>query len=266
MEDSILPIIVAITSFVVLLWILFAMIERGYALIFKKPLYVHFYFKLHKLPADLKMHLRLHCKYFSKLRFRDQLYFEHRVMCFLRKYTYNSSKGALIDDELRILIASAYVMLTFGMRRYLTNVFETILIQPDSYYSAEESQLHNGEFNPKYKAVVFSRKALEESFRNDSDNLNIAIHEFAHVLTYSTMKRRDVSSSIFTDQYHKIIKEIKQFDNAEQLKNSEYFRIYALTNQYEFVAVILEHFFETPDQFQNEFPNLYKDVRLMINQ
>ncbi len=264
-EDSI-RLVVAIFSIVFLLLMVFSFVERGYVLIFHKPIYVHFYLKLQKLPINSLILLRQHSKYYSALNQKHQLYFEHRVACFLQKYTFTSRKDAVIDDELKILIASAYVMLTFGMRRYLTNAFKTILIHPDSYFSAQENQLHNGEFNPKYKAVVFSRKALLYGFHNDTDNLNLAIHEFAHVVTYSSIKGRDVSSSIFSDQYEKIIKKIKQFDNAEKLRNSSYFRIYAFTNQYEFVAVILEHYFESPNKFKKEFPELYSDVRAMINQ
>jgi Mlc titration factor MtfA (ptsG expression regulator) len=32
-----------------------------------------------------------------------------------------------------------------------------------------------------------------------------------------------------------------------------------------FLAVILEHFFETPQVFKKEFPELYSNVRDMIN-
>ncbi len=266
MNESIIAITVVLLSVVFFSWMLFSFIEHCYAMLLKKPLYVHFYLKLKTLPIHPLMLLRQQSTYFSKLNHRDQLYFEHRVVCFLQKYTFTSRDEAIIDDELKILIASAYVMLTFGMRRYLTNAFKTILIYPDSYFSTQKEQMHNGEFSPKYKAVVFSRKALVEGFQNDSDNLNLAIHEFAHVVTYSSMKGKDVSSSIFSDQYQKIIKKIKQFDNAEEIRNSSYFRIYAFTNQFEFVAVILEHYFESPNQFKKEFPELYSDVRAMINQ
>jgi Mlc titration factor MtfA (ptsG expression regulator) len=50
-----------------------------------------------------------------------------------------------------------------------------------------------------------------------------------------------------------------------ELVASNYFRFYAYTNQVEFLAVILEHFFETPQVFKKEFPELYSNVRDMIN-
>jgi Mlc titration factor MtfA (ptsG expression regulator) len=44
-----------------------------------------------------------------------------------------------------------------------------------------------------------------------------------------------------------------------------YFRLYAYTNQYEFIAVILEYFFETPREFKQKLPELYGMVKKMIN-
>ncbi|WP_374707785.1 zinc-dependent peptidase [Flavobacterium sp. J372] len=46
---------------------------------------------------------------------------------------------------------------------------------------------------------------------------------------------------------------------------SGYLRDYAYTNQFEFLAVVLEHFFETPTEFKQRFPELYGMVKRMIN-
>lgn len=245
---------------------LFLFVEYPYLLFFKKPLYVHFYLKLEKISIAQLLLLRQHSQYFRRLNSKQQAYFEHRMHRFLEKYSFISRQDAIVDDEVKVLVASAYVMLTFGMRKYLSNAFSGILIYPDAYFSTQKEQMHNGEYSPKYKAVVFSRKALLEGFANGSDNLNLAIHEFAHVLTFGSMKQRDASATVFSDQYQLIIRKITQAENAAKLKKSSYFRLYAFTNQYEFVAVILEHFFESPQQFQSEFPELYQDVRVMINQ
>ncbi|NJM80811.1 MAG: zinc-dependent peptidase [Flavobacterium sp.] len=61
------------------------------------------------------------------------------------------------------------------------------------------------------------------------------------------------------------MQEVKHPSNYSRLLNSNYFRIYAYTNEFEFIAVILEHFFETPKQFKEEFPQLFEKVKTMIN-
>ena len=211
MEQLLFRIAIVLTVVLFFCWALFSLIEHGYALFFKKPLYVHFYLKLGKLPKSQLTVLRANSLYFRNLSEKRQGYFEHRVVSFLSKYNFVARDEVIIDDRIKMLIASGYVMLTFGMRKYLSKAFHSILIYPDAYHSIEEGQMHNGEFNPKYKAVVFSKKALIDSYENEVDNLNLAVHEFAHVLTYHSMKGRDVSSSIFSDQYQKIIKNISKF-------------------------------------------------------
>jgi Mlc titration factor MtfA (ptsG expression regulator) len=60
-------------------------------------------------------------------------------------------------------------------------------------------------------------------------------------------------------------KYLTETDVLSRLVNSDYFRVYAYTNQVEFLAVIFEHFFETPKLFKSQFPELYNYVREMIN-
>ena len=62
-----------------------------------------------------------------------------------------------------------------------------------------------------------------------------------------------------------IQKEINFPANRDKLINSNYFRIYAYTNQFEFLAVILEHYFESPTSFKQEFPQLFNNVSKMLN-
>jgi Mlc titration factor MtfA (ptsG expression regulator) len=56
-----------------------------------------------------------------------------------------------------VLIAATFVMLTFGMRHYLIDVFDKIIIYPQPYFSTIK-EYHKGEFNPGMKLLVFSWK------------------------------------------------------------------------------------------------------------
>lgn len=125
--------------------------------------------------------------------------------------------------------------------------------------------MHNGEFNPKYKAIVFSWQHFKEGIDADNDNLNLGIHEFAHALHLYGTKKQNNSAAIFASMYEQIRREVRRPANAKRLTESNYFRIYAFTNEFEFLAVILEHFFETPQTFQREFPELFLKVKRMIN-
>ena len=46
---------------------------------------------------------------------------------------------------------------------------------------------------------------------------------------------------------------------------SKYFRSYAYTNQYEFIAAVIESFIESPAEFRGQFPQVYDKVKQMLN-
>jgi Mlc titration factor MtfA (ptsG expression regulator) len=65
--------------------------------------------------------------------------------------------------------------------------------------------------------------------------------------------------------HNKINEEVSISSVRAQIIQSNYFRVYAFTNQFEFLTVILENFFETPLEFEKQFQDLYAKVALMLN-
>jgi Mlc titration factor MtfA (ptsG expression regulator) len=240
-------------------------IEPTYVVFFNKPLYIHYYFRVRKLNADQSSFLESNFSFYKKLPSKKKNYFNHRVASFIAKYQFIGQGGFEVTEEVKLLLAATYVMLTFGMRHYRINNFDKIIIYCESYYSVITKQYHKGEFNPALKALVFSWKDFEEGLKYENDNLNLGLHEFSHALYFHGLKGRDQSSVVFSDSYDKIIDYLKRPDVLKGLVESNYFRIYAYTNQAEFIAVVLEHFFETPLQFKQEHPELFTIVAEMIN-
>lgn len=250
-----------------LLYIFRVIIEPTYIMLFNKPVFVHFYPFLKSLDGGKEAVLHQNFKFYRDLSARRKAWFRHRVARFINKYDFASRDGLVVTDEMQLKIAAVWVMLSFGMRNYLPRIFSTIILYPDAFTSGNGQGYHKGEFNPKVKAVVFSWKHFAEGLTFDNDNLNLGLHEFAHVLHFSSIRRwsSGASSVIYGDMFRKLLQYIDDPDNRQQLIAEGYFREYAYTNQYEFVAVLLEHFFETPDAFRKKFPELYTIVKKMIN-
>ncbi|MGB1042148.1 MAG: zinc-dependent peptidase [Tenacibaculum sp.] len=254
-----LTIIISVVSAIV------NIIESVYVYFFNKPIFVHFYLVKKKLPKNKKEFLINGITFYKQLNDKHKKYFEHRLARFIRTYDFIERDGCKLTPEAKVLIASSYIKLTFGMRRYLTTTFDKIVVYPTSFYSQITKQYHKGEYNPKFKMIIFS---WEDFLLGDlvvNDNLNLGIHEFTHALTFHGKKSKDVSARIF----YKIFAEITAFmddeNNLAAIKSSNYFRAYGFTNKLEFVAVIMEHFFETPDDLQQKFPILYLKIEKMIN-
>jgi Mlc titration factor MtfA (ptsG expression regulator) len=226
---------------------------------------VHLYFLPKTLTPEQHQILRDNITFYNHLSNKKKKYFEHRLATFMANYQFISKEDLVLNEEIKVFISATAVKLTFGMRKYLIDVFDKIIIYPESYYSTSNDAWHKGEFNPRMKAIVFSWKDFLEGYEYHNDNLNLGLHEFAHAVHYHGLKRTDKSSILFARNYNAILDYTAQQHVAKKLIDSNYFRIYAFSNSFEFIAVLLEHFFETPDDFRNEFPELYEKVRKMIN-
>jgi len=249
----------------ILLMVLVRFTEPLYAYIFKKPFYVHFYPFPRRLNYERLFILQTKFSFYQRLPEKQKSYFEHRVAVFIAKYRFIGKEGLVVSEEMKVLIAATSTMLTFGMRQYLYRFFDKIIIFPTRYYSTSKGEYHKGEFNPAVKAIVFSWEDFVEGYLYENDNLNLGLHEFTHALHFQGLRSNDISAVIFADMCAKIIEEVKHEPNRNRLLASGYFRNYAFTNEFEFLAVILEYFFETPETFKQYFPELYSNVKKMIN-
>lgn len=257
--------IVFLLAFCLFLREIFVFFEYCFGLVFAKPFFVHFCpFPKKISPAALHF-LNANFPFYVGLSDKKKVYFEHRIACILNKYEFVAREDFVITEEVKVHVAATLTMLSFGMREYLCEVFDKIIIYPSVYFSRITKQYHKGEFNPNTKAVVFSWEDFQKGFDVSSDNLNLGIHEFAHVLHYQGLQSSGSGAVLFSRMYTIINEEMSDAEFRKQLIQSNYFRLYAFTNQFEFLAVILEHYFETPLEFETRFPDLYDKVSLMLN-
>ncbi|MFD1615450.1 zinc-dependent peptidase [Gelatiniphilus marinus] len=261
----ILAIIFAVLAYL-LLYFAFRMTEMAYVIKHKKPLYNHFYFYLKKLDEQKKYILKNRFAFYKNLSKKEKKYFEHRVALFIKDKDFIGIGENVITDEMRVLISATAVMLTFGFRDFYIAVISKIVVYPKQFYSNTNKAYHRGEFNPKLKTLVISWEDFKAGFSDQSYNLNLGIHEFTHAIHINSIKQRDISSTIFSDTFKELTK-LLSINEAlrDRLMASNYFRTYVFTDKFEFVAVIIENFIETPQEFKLQFPIVYAKVRQMLN-
>lgn len=244
----------------------FKMYEMVYVLKRRKPLYTHFYPVLKRLKRPQRDILKQRFSFYGKLNKKQQLFFEHRVASFISDKQFIGRKDFDVTDEMKVLISATAVMLTFGFRDFYIGLIDRIIIYPSEFYSKTNANYHKGEFNPRLKALVMSWEHFLMGYEITNDNLNLGIHEFAHAIHLNSLKERDVSSTIFSDTFNELTDLLADNKNLrDALLKSEYFRNYAYTNQYEFLAVIIENFIETPNEFYQQFPEVYGKTKQMLN-
>ncbi|MGB6269929.1 MAG: zinc-dependent peptidase, partial [Olleya sp.] len=224
------------------------------------------YFKLKKLnPAQFSI-LKNEFSFFKKLSPKHQSYFEHRVVKFIDSNQFIGKEDLIITDQMRVLVAATATMLTFGFRKYKIKLLDKVILYPKAFYSNTNQELHKGEFNPGYNAIVFSWEDFLYGYSIENDNYNLAIHEFVHAIHLDNLKERGPKAAIFLNSFADIAAFLDYNKTyKDRLITSEYFRDYAYTNQFEFVSVIIETFIETPNQFKSQFPEIYTKVKQMLN-
>ena len=122
-----------------------------------------------------------HIPFFNKLSIEDKQRFLARV------YHFKASKnfyyqGMAENPDIPVLISAAAVQLTFGLEKYKLTYFKDFYVLHDAYAIPEYPGLYIGHVAPK--GVYISWKHFLEGYKNDQDNVNVAIHELAHALEY----------------------------------------------------------------------------------
>ena len=241
------------------------LLEMGYVLKNKKPYFVHFYTFLRRLSPQQNDILKNHFIFFNKLSEKDKTFFEHRVASFINDKDF-IGRGIQITEEMKILLASTAVMLTFGFRDFYIGLIQKIVVYPDKFYSKTNKNYHKGEFNPKLKTLVISWADFKTGYEKPKDNINLGIHQFVHAIHLNSLNERDISSTIFTDTFEELTELLaKNHLLRDELTQSHYLRNYAFTNQFEFLAVTIETFIESPQDFKLQFPEVYYKIRQMLN-
>ena len=245
-------------------YIMLYVVEIIYQRNFKKPLIVFGHVFSKKISEADKLILRQNNPFYQKLKPKYKTYFEHRVATFIEKTEF-STRDISLNSEMKLTISAVYIQLTFGMKNYLNQLIQQVIIYPDVYLSTHTNEYYKGEFNPRMRTVVFSWSDFKEGIDVKNDNLNLGLHEFTHALHFATLKSDKPTHVLFNESLRNLFLSFSNETLRQNLLSSGFLRDYAFENQYEFVAVLLEHFFESPKEFKSKFPDIYLRVKQMIN-
>lgn len=230
--------------------------ELGYQIKTRRPLYNKY-----------KVILENYCAYYKLLSPKDRIEFERRLKHFMYSKRFIPRNGIeRITDEMRVLISASAIQLTFGLPEIYFANFDKILVYPDQYYSHINKQYHLGEVNPRAGIIVLSWKAFVHGYGDLRDSYNVGIHEMAHAIHFENR----IKNEEYDFLNHEALRSLEKITVRETMQikmgNPHLLRSYAGTNHYEFFAVSLEYFFEQPDQMHLQLPDLYKTLKLLLNQ
>lgn len=230
----------------------------------KKPYFIHFYLKTKELPSHLQVFLDENY-FYNTLDKRRKRYFAHRTFRFLEDTNFVGREGLVIDDFMRMQIAIMVTQLTFGMRHYLLEYLETIVIYPTSFYSILNKTENIGEFNPRSRALALSWRDFQKGNLHQDKGKSLGIHEITHAIHHNSIKNNNISCEIFYDTFLLLEKYLGSSEVREKIVETKILREYAYTDKFEFIAVLVEVFMESPKELKEKFPQIYYYVVQMLN-
>lgn len=225
-------------------------------------------FFLRKLKKEEIQILEKYFSYFRKLNRKHQAEFIRKLeMILCTKKFIGRGSISEVSSEMEVLIGATIVQVTFGWKRIRLPHFDKILIYPDSYYSSSLKRHHKGEVNPKLGLIVVSWQSFVEGLIDNSDGVNLGIHEIAHALHLENQIRFNGESD-FLDKKQWVKYELLAARELERVKSGKtrLMRDRAGIDEHEFFAVALETFFEKPSQFKSEIPDLYQVLVNLLRQ
>tara|TARA_R110000868_G_scaffold21640_12_gene89882 strand:- start:28162 stop:28938 length:777 start_codon:yes stop_codon:yes gene_type:complete len=227
--------------------------------------YSLYFAKLKPLTISEKKIILNNFPVYKKLSSRQKQKFEYRILRFRKEKQFIFHGLIPRQEDMALLLSATGTMLTLGLKSYRIPAIERIIIYPNQYFSKLNKQNHIGEYNPALKTLVFSAAHVKQGFEIPNDNKNLGIHEFAHALSFNSILESTREARLFRMQIVKVNDLFEAPEFILKMNKISYFRAYGRANMHEFFAVATENYVETPKQFYNEFPELYKIIGKMLN-
>ena len=210
--------------------------------------------------------LRHHITGVKSLKESDRNRFYKRVAWFRAKKAFVYKARIENKNTIELLVSAAGVLLTLGLKNYkFVRSVHKIVVYPSDYYSVINKKRHLGEYNLGLKTLVFAADSVKEGFEINTDNLNLALHEFAHALYFETSGRSSWEALRFQWGFRKLTKVFNESIKDGIKVDDAFFRSYAATNVFEFFSVTIEHFFESPMELRSRFPEVHNLIFKMLN-
>lgn len=199
--------------------------------------------------------------FYKELTNTDKKIFEDRLGLFLAEIKITEIGKEVPDKSTCFYVGSSAIITFWGLPYWNYGELSEVLVYPDNFTTDNNI---NGQGNIQGKVhqgglmdstMILSLPALIKGFKL-YDSQNVGIHEFAHLLD----KQDDSIDGIpfmFSEEDRKIWSMIVEREIKKKRVKTK-IDAYALTNESEFFAVLMETYRENPNRVKKKYPELYR--------
>jgi MtfA peptidase len=218
-------------------------------------------------PSQWHLFLEDRSTYYNALNSEDKKLFAMRVLFFLAEIQIDGVDTEA-DDTVKLLVAASAIIPTFAFPYFDYPNLHNVLVYPEAFNERFETDVppdrdethSSGMVGTGFMnfTVLLSRRELMAGFSGTKNTRNVGIHEFVHLLDKAD-GMIDGVPAIMMDQssipswLDLVEKEMKDIERGRSDIDT-----YALTDRGEFFAVVCEYYFNNPERFNEQHPELYK--------
>jgi hypothetical protein len=250
------PVIVLISLFLLILFFIF----------YKKPA------KKIALPENYKQLLSQNVSYYNRLNEKNKIKFEEKIKKFLG-YVLIDGIDTTVNDLDKLLVASSAIIPVFGFEKWTYFNLKNVLLYPASF-NKDEFLANGYEKNtlgmigngPMQRVMILSKPALYFGFQLPQAKENTGIHEFIHLLDKEDGDVDGLPEVLLNRKYSSKWIELVNRNMETIFQGKSDINNYGASNKAEFFAVSSEYFFNQPDLFKENHPELFEIMCVIFNQ
>lgn len=208
--------------------------------------------------------LKKYFQYYQTLSEKQKSIFLKKLDYLHRKIDFSIDETVTWKKDNEVIVLAYFVKLILYYPRFNYFSLKEIVVLPSSFYLSYYGNQPLKGLTKQQGEIYFSWESILEGIRIKDDGINLLIHEAAHAFM--------ISADHHKNNYRKLINNVNAFFSKTDAHLLNYraskpslLRKYALVNEDEFFACCIELFFEKHEILKTEHPELFEDVRKILN-
>lgn len=225
-------------------------------------------------PENWRNVLKSHVKFYFDIDNAQKPGFEKRVQLFMATKKFEAIDTE-IDDTIKIMVAASAIIPMFAFPDYNYPNLREILIYPNSFdenFQTQRSEGHEesiiGMVGNRFMkgTMIISKPDLIRAYDGSIHKNNVGIHEFVHLIDNDDGATDGIPEILIKHAYVAPWLHLIKAEMSDIEKGRSDISPYALKNNAEFLAVVSEYFFDSPDKFKKKHPDLYNYLTTIFHQ
>ncbi len=225
-------------------------------------------------PESWRSILNDHVRFYCDLDKAQKAVFEKRVQLFLATKKIEPIDTE-IDDSIKIMVAASAIVPMFAFPEFNYPDLREVLIYPNSFDEKFQTQRFEGHGENIIGMVgnrfmngtmIISKPDLVNAYDKAYHKSNVGIHEFVHLIDSSDRATDGIPEILIKHAYVAPWLELIKKEMSRIEKGRSDISPYALTSNAEFLAVVSEYFFDSPEKFKRKHPDLYNYMTTIFHQ